>query len=557
MHQAFSSRHRPEYLRQLTQTTWDLLVIGGGITGAGILLDAQTRGMKTALLDMQDFAAGTSSRSTKLIHGGLRYLKQLEFKLVAEVGRERAIVYENGPHVTRAEPMLLPLLKGGSLGKLSASMGLMVYDWLAEVEESEKRRMLSAEETADKEPLLSKERLIGGAYYYEYRTDDARLTLEIIKEAVGRGATALNYLKVNGFLYEGNQIAGVNATDQLTGQTHQTFARKIVNATGPWVDTLDSFDKTARTNKLYLTKGVHIVIDWKKLPLRQSVYFDAPDGRMVFAIPREGKTYVGTTDTAYTGELANPPMTDEDRSYLLNTIQYMFPAVQLSTADIESNWVGLRPLIRQEGKGPTEISRKDEIFQYPSGLITIAGGKLTGYRKMAQRIVDIVAAFLQKSEGRTFPGCITDRIPVSGGKVGGAAQFPAFIAQQIPLGESIGVNPAEARQLAQMYGSNTEHLFGIIRQHGAEAEHYQLPLTVFAQLRYSLDAELVATPADFFIRRTGALYFNIDWVRQWQEPVMVYMADYFRWTAEQTAHFRQQLETYLHLAGGPVRSANV
>ncbi|MCU0355611.1 MAG: glycerol-3-phosphate dehydrogenase/oxidase, partial [Cytophagales bacterium] len=351
----------------------DLLVVGGGITGAGIALDAATRGMRVGLLEMQDFAAGTSSRSTKLIHGGLRYLKQLEFKLVAETGRERRIVYENGPHVTRAEPMLLPLVKGGSLGRWSASLGLAVYDWLAGVGQAERRRMLSAAETLDFEPLLDTQNLTGGAYYYEYRTDDARLTLEVLKEAVARGARAVNYAKVTGFLYENQKIAGAKATDLLTGETYEIAAKVVVNASGPWVDTLDALDNTARIGKLYLTKGVHIVVAHEKLPLRQSAYFDVPDGRMVFAIPREGKTYIGTTDTPYQGDMVHPEMTAEDRDYLLQAANHLFPVANLTPANVESHWVGLRPLIRQPGKGPSEISRKDEIFKYDSGLISIAG----------------------------------------------------------------------------------------------------------------------------------------------------------------------------------------
>lgn len=200
MNYLFSAAHRHTYLQQMQQASIDVLVIGGGITGAGIALDAQSRGMQTALLEMQDFAAGTSSRSTKLVHGGLRYLKQLEFGLVAEVGRERAIVYENGPHVTKAEPMLLPLVKGGTLGKLGASVGLSLYDRLAGVKSRERRVMLNAGETLNREPLLRKDGLLGGAYYYEYRTDDARLTLEILKEAVHRGTLALNYIKVTALI---------------------------------------------------------------------------------------------------------------------------------------------------------------------------------------------------------------------------------------------------------------------------------------------------------------------------------------------------------------------
>ena len=281
--------------------------------------------------------------------------------------------------------------------------------------------MLSAADTLALEPLLDARNLTGGAYYYEYRTDDARLTLEVLKEAVARGARAVNYTKVTGFLYENHKISGVRAEDLLTGEAYEIAAKVVVNASGPWVDTLDALDRTARTGKLYLTKGVHIVVAHHRLPLRQSAYFDVPDGRMVFAIPRGGKTYIGTTDTAYEGDMANPEMTAEDRDYLLQAANHLFPSAKLSTADVESHWVGLRPLIRQLGKGPSEISRKDEIFKYDSGLVSIAGGKLSGYRKMAERIVNLAAVRLRQRDKRTFGPCQTHRIPVSGEKMGGSA----------------------------------------------------------------------------------------------------------------------------------------
>jgi len=203
----FSAMKRKSIVQAMGQKPLDVIVIGGGITGAGIALDATTRGLRTALFEMQDFAAGTSSRSTKLVHGGLRYLKQFDVKTVAEVGKERAIVYENGPHVTTPEWMLLPLHRGGTFGKFSTGIGLRVYDFLAGVKRSERRRMLSEQETLSREPLLKQEGLLGGGYYVEYRTDDARLTIEVMKEAVRNGAMALNYMKVDSFLYENGKIS--------------------------------------------------------------------------------------------------------------------------------------------------------------------------------------------------------------------------------------------------------------------------------------------------------------------------------------------------------------
>jgi glycerol-3-phosphate dehydrogenase len=413
--------------------------------------------------------------------------------------------------------------------------------------------MLSAKETLQKEPLIRQDNLLGGAYYFEYRTDDARLTIEILKEAVRRGAIALNYLKATSFIYNNQKkICGIEAEDRLTGKTCRIKAKKIVNATGPWVDTLDSKDDPAKGNKLHITKGVHIVLDHSKLPLKQAIYFDAPDKRMVFAIPREGKTYIGTTDTTYTGEMEHPLMTEADKIYLLNAIRHIFPSTQVQTSDIESNWVGLRPLIRQPGKGPTEISRKDEIFQYESGLITIAGGKLTGYRKMAERVVNILSEQFHREEGKVLPTCFTDKMPVSGGKVGGAANFAGFISQKIQQGKALGLSHTETRLLAETYGSNVDSIFERITASSAAADVYGIPPVLLARLQYSLEEEMAATPTDFFIRRTGAIYFNIDWVRQWQQPVIGFMAAYFNWDIKTREAHSQTLQYRLAEAGGLV-----
>src|SRR5690625_1033529 len=228
-----SSHKRAQAIQALQQKELDLLVIGGGITGAGISLDATKRGMNTGLIEMQDYAAGTSSRSTKLIHGGLRYLKQFEVGLVAEVGKERAIVYENGPHVTTPEWMMLPFYKGGTFGPLTTNIGLRVYDFLAGVKKDERRKILNPKEALEKEPLLHKDNLRGAGFYVEYKTDDARLTIEVVKKAVELGALASNYIKAIDFLYDDGTVIGVLAEDQISGETFSIYAKKIINATGP------------------------------------------------------------------------------------------------------------------------------------------------------------------------------------------------------------------------------------------------------------------------------------------------------------------------------------
>lgn len=544
----FSNKNRQKIIDTFKNNEFDVVVIGGGITGAGIALDATTRGMKVALVEMQDFAAGTSSRSTKLVHGGLRYLKQFHVKQVAEVGRERAIVYENGPHVTTPEWMLLPFFKDGTFGKFFTSIGLTLYDRLAGVKKSERKKMLTAEQTLQKAPLVKKEGLKGGGIYVEYRTDDARLTIEVMKKAVEKGATVLNYSKVEKLVYSNGKVIGVEVIDQVTGETYKIRAKKVVNATGPWVDTIREKDNSKKGKVLQLTKGVHIVIDQSKFPLKQAVYFDTPDGRMVFAIPREGKAYVGTTDTFYDSDPINPQMTKEDLDYLLKAINFMFPDVKVSEKDVESNWAGVRPLIWEEGKDPSEISRKDEIWESESGLMTIAGGKLTGYRKMAEKIVDLLVDKFEKEYGKQFGPCVTKHTPISGGDVGGSAKFNEFINEASKIGQSSSLSKEEAESLASKYGSNVYRLFDIVKNNADTAKEFELPITLFAELQYALTYEMVVTPVDFFLRRTGAVLFNIHLVKQYKENVIQYMQSYFNWDPEMTERYQRELEEILKQA---------
>ena len=549
----FSTIQRNKYLEKLTDKELDILIIGGGITGSGIALDATSRGLKTGLIDMQDFASGTSSRSTKLVHGGLRYLKQFEIKLVSEVGKERAVVYENAPHVTKPEWMLLPIMKGGTFGKLSTSLGLKVYDFLANVKRHERRKMLNKKEVLSKEPLLKKEGLKGGGIYVEYKTDDARLTLEVLKEAVYRGTTAVNYSKAESLIYENGVIKGVIVRDLLKNIEYEIRAKKVVNAAGPWVDTIREEDRSKKGKYLHLTKGSHIVVDQSHFPLQQAVYFDTEDdGRMIFAIPRNGKAYIGTTDTFYNGEIKSPRMTSEDMNYLIKAANYMFPSVNLMEEDVESSWAGLRPLIHEEGKSASEISRKDEVFTSDSGLISIAGGKLTGYRKMAEKIVDVICSELGvKSKS------ITEKLVLSGGNVGGSKNMKQFIEEQIEQGLKLGIERKEARKLSELYGSNVKRVFEIIDTIGEEAVNFNMNKELYASIVYGIEEEMTATPLDFFNRRTGALFFNINEVKDKKETVINLFAHRFQWSEEEKDTHRLELEQEIAFAENPEENVNI
>lgn len=519
----FSFKERKQLMEHLGETKYDVIIVGGGITGTGIALDCVTRGLKTLLVEMQDFAAGTSSRSTKLVHGGLRYLKQFEIKMVAEVGKERAIVYENAPHVTHPEWMLLPIYKKGTFGKVSTSAGLRVYDFLAGVKKNERRKMLTREETLAKEPLLKKDGLLGSGYYVEYRTDDARLTMEVAKKAFEEGADLLNYTQAEGFLYEGGKVSGVKVRDVFTNTIYEAAGRKVVNATGPWVEKMIEKDRKIKGKGLTHTKGVHIVMDKEKFPLRQAVYFDTPDGRMVFAIPRDGKTYVGTTDTFFNGDLKNPPITEEDKDYLMSCIRFMFPELGMTKDDIESGWAGVRPLIQEKGKGPSEISRKDEIWVSDTGLITIVGGKLTGYRKMAETATDMLAKQLEQ-EGIQSGPCVTRNLRLSGGHFTNPAEYEKSIDERSRKLREIGLRQEEARTIAAVYGTNADMVASMKEKVLPDEE---LPLAIKLLVHYAVLYEMAMTPEDFFARRTGASFFRLNWQKKWEDAVTAYMKKLF------------------------------
>jgi len=521
---------RSEKITELRSTHWDLLIIGGGITGAGIALDAVSRGLRTCLVEKNDFAAGTSSKSTKLVHGGLRYLKQLEFALVSEVGRERAIVHKNAPHLVIPEKMLMPLVKGGTYGRLSSSFGLEVYDILANVRKQDRRHMLSKEETLAVEPLLNEATLLGSGYYSEYRTDDARLTIELIKAAQRKGAVCLNYCEAVSLLHEDSMISGVVCYDHVEKQELSLQAKFVVNACGPWVDHIRKMNNSITKKRLHLTKGVHVVLPHDKLPVKHSIYFDVPDGRMIFTIPRGRTTYIGTTDTDYKGDPDGVLTSSEDAQYLIDAVNTTFPGIKLTIADIESAWAGIRPLIHQEGKSASEISRKDEIFEAPDGMISIAGGKLTGYRRMAEKTVDLVCKRFEKSEDVKFGPCTTRHIPLTENPLWTeeeVAYYTGTVSQKL---KSYGLPDYYSGYLVANYGKQSDQIIEFMEDFNHADPEESL---IRAELRYSLEQEMVCYSIDFLDRRTGRLSFDMPSVIRFYKVVNDVVAGYFNWSAPQ------------------------
>lgn len=541
----FSITDRKRYIKRASTKKFDLAIIGGGVTGAGIALDAASRGMSVCLVEKNDFASGTSNKSTKLVHGGLRYLKQMEISLVKESGTERAIVHKLAPHLVVPEKMLLPLIEGGQYGKLLTSIGLKVYDLLANVDDDDKRKMLSKGETLQLEPLLDKQTLLGGGYYAEYRTDDARLTIELMKKAAAYGAICLNYCEMSDFVYDHKEkITALRCRDLNTNSFFEIEARSFVSAAGPWVDKLRNKDQSLSNKHLHLTKGVHLVFPQHKLPVHQSLYFDVPDGRMIFAIPRGKITYVGTTDTNYSGDLDRVVATKADIKYLLDAVNHTFPTINLRESDIQSSWAGLRPLIHEEEKDPSALSRKDETFISSSGLISIAGGKLTGYRKMAQRVNETVIKQLKEKHTTQFDPPRTEHISLTSYAFRNSKEVKEYEQKLHKELQRLKVEDAtyKAWYLTATYGKQAEIIKNKINYFLNPDVNDRL---IRAELWYCIQYEMANSLADFFVRRSGRLYFDIHSIKKYRELVLEDFINTLDWDEERVGLENKKLDELL------------
>ncbi len=498
---AIDARERNAALHALEDEVFDCVVIGGGMTGAGIAWQGAARGLRVALLEAADFGEGTSSRSTKLIHGGLRYLAQGDIGLVRSTARERKVVHRLARHLAQPRWLIVPAENRRALWKLRIGVGL--YERLGAVPARHRHQRWNRRDLAREEPALSPAPPFA-CVYREYATHDARLVVSVLRAAKAHGAVVASRLRATELLLSGERAAGIFARCGETGAEIRVRARVVINAAGPWVDAVRRLEQPGSRPRLHLSKGIHLGIHRERLPLRHMALLDAPDGRRVFAVPAGDVTYVGTTDTTHAGEPELwPTVHRSDVDYLLATLRERVPDAGIGEDDIVSTWAGLRPLIAQPGKGPSEISRKDETWVGARNVIHIAGGKLTGFRPMALRALRLACSQLE----RRFED-IPDA-PLPGGDFTGSVDA---LAGRLRHGKSL---PApEARRLAGLYGTEA----GAVRALGEERVSPETWL-LRGEVAWAVCVEGARTTADFLYRRTGAALLEPQARRHAVKPV--------------------------------------
>lgn len=513
--------NREKYLEKVRDFNdyWDVLIIGGGATGLGCAVDAASRGYKTLLLDMHDFAKGTSSRSTKLVHGGVRYLQQGDVSLVIEALKERGLLIQNAPHLVSHQSFIVPAYKwwnGPFYG-----VGLKVYDMLAGKLGIKKSKNLSKEEVLEKIPTLEPEGLLGGTIYYDGQFDDSRLAINLAQTAADEGGVPLNYMKVTDLIKNSNSLVdGVKAMDMINGDKYEINARVVINATGIFTDSILRMDDQEHNNIIQCAQGVHIVLDKEFLPGDASIMVPhTDDGRVLFAVPWHGKALVGTTDTPIDKPSLEPVALEEEIEFIIrHAKQYL--SKDPTREDVKSVFAGLRPLVRpQDAKSTSEISRSHHLQVSESGLVTIAGGKWTTYRKMAEDTVDqasLVAGLEQMD-------CKTEELRIHGWLKNVDREDHKYVygSDKVALNKLIDEDPEYGEQL-----------------------HPNLPY-LKGEVVWAVRNELAVTIEDFLSRRTRALLLDAKASLEMAPEVGRLLAEEF---GEDQAWIDQEVKEYEALA---------
>jgi len=496
MEKTMNTEHKHNLEKLKGSEPFDILVIGGGATGCGVALDAASRGLRVALVEKNDFAEGTSGRSTKLLHGGVRYLEMAvkhldrgQYHLVRDALKERGILLRLAPHLCHRLPLVTPLYKWREVPYILA--GLKFYDLLAGSAGIGDSRLLSRTRALERFPMVHAEGLKAGVLYYDGQFNDARMSVSIALTAAEHGATIANHLGVEGFNKENGKITGVLVKDDISGDSWDISARVVINATGPFADTVRRMDDPASRAMLKVSSGVHVILDKRFAPPDTGLLIPkTEDGRVLFVLPWEGYALVGTTDEPAEVSEHPKPM-EEEIDYLVHYICKYFD-LQFSRSDIKSAWSGLRPLVTDPGKSDTaKLSRDHVLEESPSGLLTIAGGKWTTYRKMAS---DTVNYAVRKYSLHQQNGCRTDRIPLRGG--GGFDPNGG-----LPLAEEYGIEQSVGEHLNRAYGDQARQVAEIAGGGFGDTLVEGHPY-LEAEVLWAARSELACRAMDVLARRT-------------------------------------------------------
>ncbi|HXY31244.1 MAG TPA: glycerol-3-phosphate dehydrogenase/oxidase [Gemmatimonadaceae bacterium] len=523
-------------IAQLAAVPFDVLIVGGGIIGAAVARDAAMRGFKTALVERHDIGSGTSSRSSRLVHGGLRYLEHGGLRLVFESSRERRILMRIARHLVRPLRFTWPVYAGDRVSRWKLRAGLTLYDALSLFGNVTRHRMLGVSQVRATEPRVRADRLVGGATYYDAATDDARLTLAFLRDAIARGAMAANYLAVTELTLRDGTVVGAAAHDAISSRDIRISARMVVNATGPWSDSIRAMTGREGPPGIRGTKGTHIAVRRERVDNQAALTITSPtDGRVMFILPAGRLTIIGTTDTDYAGSLDEVRASPSDIAYLLDAANAYFPEARLQSEDVVSSWAGVRPLVDSAGD-PGELSREHAITRSAPGLLSVTGGKLTTSREIGAQVVDAVGRAL----GEQRPRAPTDRLPLAGGGLFSLESEIALATQAIGDGDT-------ATRLVHAHGSGWRDVWTLGESRPALRRriHPELPY-IWGELVWAIEQEMAMTLSDLLVRRTHLAFELPDHGGGAAPEITQMVAPYLGWepadVEREIARYHQDIE---------------
>lgn len=534
-----SLHDRPKMIEQMKTQKFDLVIIGGGITGAGVARDAASRGMKVALIEANDFAFGTSSRSSKLIHGGIRYLENYEFHLVFEALSERALLFDIAPTLVHPLRFVLPLYEGNRVGMFKMGLGMWAYDALSLFEAPEPHERLSANESVERLPLLQRNGLQGSYVYSDAYMDDDRLVLETMRSAVKLGARVANRVKAADAVFENGKVKAVVCEDKVSGQTFQIQATHFVSTVGPWTDAV-AVDLLKKWKKvLRPSKGIHLTFNRSRFNVKDAIVMAADnEKRIVFGIPRHEMFIIGTTDTDYKGDPKDVSVLPEDVDYLMDVANQYFPGAGLTKDDIIGSYAGVRPLVDDGSETESKTSREHLIYNDERNMTFVAGGKYTTYRRMALDAVESTLDYFPVNDRVRFgrPNTQTALNPLANvERLGTARRAVGRYAEQTGLPHDV------MKLLVERHAAEVDHLFAFDPGVKYSAEERMWTMEAKHAIRETMCDSLV----DFYARRVPLVLSRADHGLPFLGRISSAFQEEIGWTADQRAKQIQSLQEYL------------